>query len=297
MKSKKYWILGTCLFIFFSLLGVGFLFLMALFSGDSDWSEFRGNIAVVEVKGPIFESEAIVQKIKKYRENPSVLAMVLRVDSPGGGVGPSQEIYSAVKRFAEKKKVVVSMGTVAASGGYYVAAPAHKILANPGTITGSIGVLMEHMEIDQLLQWAKISAEVLKAGKNKDVGSSLRKMTPEERALLEDLLNNMHHQFRQAVSEGRKISMEDLENIADGKVYTGEQALGLKLVDQLGDLEDAIQVAKDLAGIKGEPHVIYPKKAKPLLWEALFDEESSSRWLQKILTHTTGYRPYYLMSL
>jgi protease IV len=297
-KSRIYWIIGISLF-FFSCLGGSFLlFIAILMSPSMDWTEtWGGDIAIVEVKGPIFESDAVNEKLEKYRKSSSIKAVVLRIDSPGGAVGPSQEIHNEVKKLAEKKKVVVSMGAVAASGGYYIAAPATKIVANPGTITGSIGVLMEHVEVDELLKWAKVSAEILKAGESKDVGSALRKMTPEERQLLEGLLKNMHAQFRQAVAEGRKLPLEEVEKIGDGRVYTGEQALQLKLVDQLGNLEDAIEVAKNLAGIKGEPRIIRPEKPRPLLLDLLFGDGSEERILQRVFSHSLGFGAFYLLSI
>ncbi len=256
---------------------MGFVSFWLLLLGSDDWPEPKGDIAIVEIKGPIFESGPINEKLEKYRKNDSVKAVVLRVDSPGGSVGASQEIYSEVKKLAQKKKVIVSMGAVAASGGYYVALPASKILANPGTITGSIGVLMDHVEIDELLKWAKVSAEILKAGSLKDVGSSLRKMSPEDRAVLQGLLDDMHEQFLKAVAEGRKIDLEEVRKIGTGRVYTGQQALELKLIDQFGTLQDAIDVAAKEAGIKGEPELIKPTKPKSLWLDVLLGGESEEK--------------------
>src|SRR4030095_5627225 len=298
MKTRTYWIIGLSVFFLSCLGGFFFLFIVAFLTPSSDWTESWGNIAIVEVKGPIFESKEINEKLEKFRKNSSVKAVVLRIDSPGGSVGASQEIYTEVKKLAEKKKVVVSMGAVAASGGYYIAAPATKIIANPGTLTGSIGVLMEHVEIQDLLQWAKVNAEILKAGESKDIGSALRKMTPEERKFLDDLLKNMHGQFQRAVAEGRKLPLEEVEKLGDGRVYTGEQALKLKLVDELGNLEDAIEVAKNLAGIKGEPKIIRPEKPKPLWLEVLLGREGSSeRMFQNLFAKALGFRAMYMMSM
>ncbi|MFO1519236.1 MAG: signal peptide peptidase SppA [bacterium] len=297
MKSKKYWIMGV-VFLFLLCMGGFGSVLGLLYFSSSDWGDTWGDIAIVEVKGPIFESEPTNEKLEKYRKSSSVKAVVLRIDSPGGAVGPSQEIYEEVKKLAGKKKVVVSMGSVAASGGYYIAAPATKIVANPATVTGSIGVLMEHVEIDELLKWAKVSAEILKAGAMKDVGSMFRPMKADERALLEGVLKNMHEQFRKAVSEGRNIPLEEVEKIADGRIYTGEQALALKLVDQLGDLDDAIDTAKDLAGIKGEPKIIRPQKPKSF-WKEVFlgGEDGSDSLLKSAVGRLVGPRAFYLMSL
>ncbi len=279
--------------LLFSCIGSTLFFGFALLlSPNSDWKDSSGNIAVVELKGAIFESEKVIEKLEKYLKADNIKAIVLRIDSPGGAVGPSQEIYDEVKRVAKKKKIVVSMGSVAASGGYYAAAPAHKILANPGTITGSIGVLMEHMEVNELLKWAKLSAEVLKAGEMKDAGSALRTMKPEERAYLQELLSNMHEQFKRAVAEGRNLDIETVNKLADGRVYTGEQALALKLVDQLGGLEDAIEEAKNMAGIQGEPKVIRPEKNSPLI-NALFGEEETETKILKWMAAAKSYRALY----
>ncbi len=292
--SKRVWVITIAVFSFICF--GAFAFLLFVFSLlRPDFSDPNGDIAIVEVKGPIFDSEAINEKLEKFRKAPSVKAVVLRVDSPGGAVGPSQEIYSEVKRLAAEKKVVVSMGAVAASGGYYLSIPATKILANPGTLTGSIGVLIEHIEVDELLKWAKISAETITAGEMKDAGSLFRKMKPEERAYFDEILKNMHQQFRLALSEGRKIPMDEVEKIADGRVYTGEQALALKLVDQLGDLQDAILVAKDLAGIVGEPKLIKPEK--PHHWFDLLGGDLSEEKFRGVFSSLGGYRALYWMSL
>ncbi len=292
MKSKTLWVLFGVFFIFLCIGGMGFAGLWLIFSGGEDWPEPKGDIAIVEVKGAIFESAAINEKLEKYRKNDSVKAVVLRIDSPGGSVGASQEIYTEVKKLVQKKKVIVSMGAVAASGGYYIAAPATKIVANPGTITGSIGVLMDHVEIEELLKWAKVSAEILKAGRDKDVGSSLRKMSPEDRVILQGILDNMHEQFLQAVAEGRKIDLEEVRKIGTGRVYTGQQALDLKLIDQFGNFEDAIDVAAKEAGIKGEPTLIKPEKRKPMWIELLLGderEEKISALVHEVLTPKALY--------
>lgn len=296
-SSRKYWVLGLVFLLLFCIGGFT-LFALLLFSPSLDFSDKWGNIAIVEVKGPIFDSAPTIEKLEKYRKNNSVQAIILRIDSPGGAVAPSQEIYAEVKKVVAQKKVIVSMGAVAASGGYYIAAPATRIIANPGTITGSIGVLMEHVEIDDLLKWAKVSAEILKAGELKDIGSAFRKMKPEEREVLQSILQNMHLQFLKAVSEGRKIPLEEMKKIGNGKVFTGEQALEIKLVDQLGNLEDAIEVAKNLAGIKGEPKIIKPEKSKSLLKAVLLGEEEETRQLlEKFMANVGMTRILYLMSI
>ncbi len=217
-------------------------------------------VALIKIEGPIFESTKSIDEIKGHLKDPSVKAIVLRVDSPGGAVAPSQEIYEEVRKAAAKKKVVVSMGSVAASGGYYISAPATKIFANPGTLTGSIGVIMEIPNIQGLMNKIGVKSEVIKSGKHKDIASVFRGIGKEERTILQGVLDDVHEQFIKAVSEGRKMRVEDVRNIADGRVFTGQQALKAGLVDELGNIEDAIKDAAKLAGIKGEPQVISKKE-------------------------------------
>jgi protease-4 len=219
----------------------------------------KSKVALVRIEGPILDSKNAVDEIKEYAKDSAIKAIILRIDSPGGAVAPSQEIYSEVKKAAAKKKVVVSMGSIAASGGYYIASPATKIIANPGTLTGSIGVIMEIPNIEGLMNKIGIKTEVIKSGKNKDIGSMFRTMKKEERELLQGLMDNVHEQFIRAVAEGRKKKIEDIRKIADGRVFTGEQALSYGLVDELGTLEDATRVAAKLAGITEEPEVVSKK--------------------------------------
>jgi len=224
--------------------------------------EFGEKVGVVEIKGVIADPKPVILQLKRFRKNKDVKAIVLRIDSPGGGVGPSQEIYAAVKKTTRLKKVVASMGAIAASGGYYVGAAADHIMANPGTITGSIGVVMEFANVEELFEKIGISAVVIKSGDYKDTGSPLRKMTPEERRLLEDFVDNVHQQFVTAVAEGRKMSEETVRTIADGRIFSGQRAQKLGLLDSLGNMEDAIALAAELGGIKGEPSVVYGEKKK-----------------------------------
>ncbi|OGW32650.1 MAG: multidrug transporter [Nitrospirae bacterium GWC2_42_7] len=213
-------------------------------------------IALVRIEGPILDSKKIVDEIKEYTKDSSVKAIVLRVDSPGGAVAPSQEIYAEVKKAVLKKKVVVSMGSVAASGGYYISAPASKIIANPGTLTGSIGVILEIPNLEGLMSKIGIKTEVIKSGRHKDMGSAFRGIKQEEREILQGVMDNVHEQFIRAVSEGRKIKIETVREIADGRIFSGEQAVDNGLIDELGTLEDAIKTAATLVGIKDEPDVV-----------------------------------------
>lgn len=219
----------------------------------------KSRIALVRIEGPIFDSKDAVDEIKEWVRDKSVKAIVLRVDSPGGAVAPSQEIYSEVKKAAAKKKVVVSMGSVAASGGYYISAPATRIMANPGTLTGSIGVIMEIPNIEELMKKIGVKSEVIKSGKNKDIGSAFRTMKAEDKELLQGVLDNVHEQFIKAVAEGRKIKIEDVRGLADGRIFTGEQALRCGLIDEIGTLDDATRTAAKMVGISDEPDVVTRK--------------------------------------
>jgi len=241
--------------------GLALMLLVNVFFPDLDLST-EDRIALIRVEGVILDSQTTVGELKRFSENPSVKAIVLRIDSPGGGVVPSQEIHDAVKRARTKnnKAVIASMGSVAASGGYYIAAATDRIVANPGTLTGSIGVIMETANVEGLLQKIGVEGVVIKSGKYKDVGSPLRKMSEEERGLLQAVMDDVHKQFIEAVAEGRDIELTDAQALADGRIFTGRQAKEAKLVDELGDLEDAIQLAADVAGIEGEPKVVEPRR-------------------------------------
>ncbi|ADC90082.1 signal peptide peptidase SppA, 36K type [Thermocrinis albus DSM 14484] len=224
-------------------------------------------IAVVKVEGVITDPQAVVSKMEKARLDPSVKALVLRVESPGGSVGASQEIYREVERFRQSgKPVVVSMGNVAASGGYYISAPANVIYANPGTITGSIGVIIQHTDVQQLLEKLGIKTTAIKTGKFKDTLSPFRELTPEERQYLQNLVEDAYSQFIEAILRYRKGKVQEdiLRQIADGRILTGKQAKELGLVDELGDLQDAIQKAKELARVP-QARVFYMEDKKGFL--------------------------------
>jgi protease-4 len=227
------------------------------------------------VEGVILDAQQTVGDLKKFGESPSVKAIVLRIDSPGGGVVPSQEIHDAVLRVRNKqnKAVVASMGTVAASGGYYIAAATDRIIANPGTLTGSIGVIMELANLEGLLKKIGVENVVVKSGRHKDIGSPFRKMSDEDRRILQSVMDDVHTQFIEAVAEGRSLDVSDVRPLADGRIFTGRQAKEIKLVDELGDLDDAIRLAADLGGIEGEPKVVEPRKrfsVRELLESRLF---------------------------
>lgn len=256
-------IVGLLAFFFILLYLIG---QYSIRSGASKFA-FGEKIAVIEVRGLITQSQGIIEELHQHRDDEGVKAIVLRIDSPGGGVGPSQEIYREVMKIKSenRKKVVTSMGSVAASGGYYIASASDLIVANPGTITGSIGVLMEFTNIEELFRKIGIKGVVLKSGEHKDIGSPFREMTPEEKRLIQSVIDNVHQQFIQAVAEGRKMDRSKVAQVADGRILTGEQAKQLGLVDQLGNLQDAIETAAKMAGIEGKPQVVYPKRRFSLL--------------------------------
>jgi protease-4 len=250
------------------IISVGVLFAVSvkiaksLIGGaDSSRSSIEG-VGLVEVKGMILDSKETIRQLRHFLKQNSVKAVVLRVDSPGGIVAPSQEIYEEVKKFAAKKKIIVSMGSLAASGGYYISAPATMIYANPGTITASIGVILKLSNIESLMDKIGIKSYTLKTGKYKDSGSPLREFSAEDRAMLQSVIDNTHEQFIRAVAEGRKLPIEEVRKIADGRILSGEQARGIKLVDRLGTLQDAIEEAGKQAGIQGDPEVFLPPKKK-----------------------------------
>jgi protease-4 len=246
----------------FSVVALALVTIMATVLGKSE-SRFTGEkVGVVEIIGPIVESRKILQDLRTFRESEAIKAILIRVDSPGGGVGPSQEIYREIQKTTEQKKVVISMGAVAASGGYYLAAGADGIVANPGTITGSIGVIMGYTNFEELMQKIGLSAVVIKSGEYKDTGSPTRPMSADERQILQEVSYQIHRQFVEAIAEGRRLNIKQVEALADGRIFTGQNALELGLVDRLGNFEDAIAWAGELGGIQGKVETVYPAKER-----------------------------------
>jgi len=246
------------------------LFFLGTYSASltgSDGGLFGNRIALVKIEGVILDSTDTIEELKRFDNNSGIKAIILRINSPGGGVVPSQEIYEEVKKIREegKKKVIVSMGTVAASGGYYIAAASNRIVANPGTLTGSIGVIMELANVEGLFKKIGVESVVIKSGRNKDVGSPFRKMLPEERALLQRLMDDVHTQFIQAVAEGRGLSEKQVRAMADGSVFTGREAKELGLVDEIGNFQDTVRMTADIVGIKGEPRIVETRKRGSIL--------------------------------
>ncbi len=286
-------LLGMMVFtVLFSLFVISIWALSYIASREESWWGDE-KIAIVDIKGVIIDSQPVIEKLIKFRKNEKVKAVVLRIDSPGGAVGPAQEIYAEVKKVQREKKVLVSVGSAAASGGYYIACAADKILANPGSITGSIGVIVESVNVEELLHKLGLRTTVIKSGKHKDIGSPTRRMTAEEKKLLQGVLDSVHEQFIRAVAEGRKIPLEKIRPLADGRIFTGDQARSLGLVDELGNLEDTIAMAAKLVGIKGEPEVIYPEKKRFSLLELLLQEIIQKVW-QNLREKSSPLNFFYL---
>lgn len=286
--------------------GAFFLFVLAVFalvyitlhSGQQNasfGSSFGDKIAVVDLEGVILSPKTTVDQLKKYADDNSVKAIILHVNSPGGGVAASEEIYREVKRIRDEKKkhIVAAIETVGASGAYYVAAATNKIYADQGSIVGSIGVISEWVNYGDLLHWAKLKAIVMKAGEFKDTGNPTREMTPAEQQYLQSLIDNMHGQFIQAVADGRRMKFQDVKAIADGKVWTGQQAATMKLVDQVADFQAAVRDTAKTVGISGEPTLVRPERERKTVLDLLFGDVS--QYLptrEKLMEQQVGF--YYL---
>jgi protease IV len=286
--------------------GAFFLFVLAVFalvyitlhSGQqtaSFGSSFGDKIAVVDLEGVILSPKSTVDQLKKYADDDSVKAIILHVNSPGGGVAASEEIYREVKRIRDekKKRIVAAIESVGASGAYYVSSATNKIYADEGSIVGSIGVISEWVNYGDLLHWAKLKAIVMKAGEFKDTGNPTREMTPSEQQYLQGLIDNMHSQFIQAVADGRKMKYQDVKVIADGKVWTGQQAASMKLIDQVADFQAAVKDTAKSVGISGEPTLVRPEKERKTVLDLLFGD--ISQYLptrEKLMEQQMGF--YYL---
>jgi protease IV len=231
-------------------------------------------IAVIELDGIIVDAKDIVRQFKKYRDNRSIRGILFRIESPGGGVVASQEIFEEVKKTRNRKPVVVSMGSLAASGGYYVSCPANRIVANPGTLTGSIGVISQFMRYDSLLGKIGVQVNTIKSGKYKDAGNPFRAMNDIDKEYFQSLMDDVHRQFISAVETERKMAHQSVLKIADGRVFTGTQALSLGLIDTIGTYENAIMITAGLAGIRGEPSIIRERKRGISIFDRLLGRSS-----------------------
>jgi len=255
---------------------IGMLFFAAVYGlnllkGEAKPLTLRGKVGIVPIEGVIADSREIVDQLGEFAEDSGIRAVVLRIDSPGGGVAPSQEIYQAVLQLRNKKKVVASMGAVAASGGYLIATAADRIMANPGTITGSISAVMHFANVEELLRKVGVRSSVVKSGKFKDIGSPTREMTREERELIQGIVDDIFDQLVTTVSENRKIPLEKVVKLSDGRIFSGRQALDLDLVDELGGLQDAVLLAGRLSNIEGKPAVVHALKKRKGLWRYLLE--------------------------
>jgi protease-4 len=285
--------------------GAFFLFVLAVFtlvyltlrsSGESAGLHgFGDRIGVVDLDGVILDSTTVVGQLKKFGDDDSIKAIIIHVNSPGGGVAASEEIYSEVKRIRDEKhkRIVSSISTVGASGAYYVSSATNKIYADNGSVVGSIGVISEWVNYGDLMRWAKLKPEVLTVGEFKDTGDPSREMTPAERAYLQSLIDNMYGQFVQAVADGRHAKFEDIKAIANGKVWTGQQALSMHMIDQVADFEAAVDDTAKSVGISGKPILVRPDRDRRSLLDLMFGDVS--QYLptkEKLLDQQTGF--YYL---
>ncbi|HEX6095432.1 MAG TPA: signal peptide peptidase SppA [Thermoanaerobaculia bacterium] len=271
-----------CLLVILGFVGLAIF--VAAGADSSDISLAGEKVAVVPIEGEILDARETLDLLHKYARNRTVKAVVVRINSPGGAIAPSQEIYSAIRKIREDgTPVVASMDSVAASGGYYIAAACDPIVANSGTITGSIGVILQWFDMKDLVQWAKLKPETITSGDMKDAGSPFREMTESERQYFQGIVSQLHSQFVRDVAAGRKTKMkpEDVAKIADGRIFTGEQALALKLVDQIGTIDDAVRTAGELGGIQGEPDKLWPRRREMTLFD-LLAEDGADAILERI---------------
>jgi protease-4 len=291
------WVLigGGAFFLF--VLAVFTLVYVAVRSGGqrAGIHAFGDKIGVVDLEGVILDPKEVVDQLRKFADDDSIKAIIIHVNSPGGGVAASEEIYREVKRVRDEKHryIVASIETVGASGAYYVSSATNKIYADNGSVVGSIGVIAEWVNYGDLMRWAKLKPEVLKVGQFKDTGDPTRELTPAERQYLQGLIDNMYSQFVQAVADGRHAKVSDIKPIADGRVWTGEQALGLHLIDQIGDFRSVVQETAKSVKISGEPVLVHPEKDRKSLLDLLFGD--ASQFLptkEKMLDQQMGF--YYL---
>lgn len=244
----------------------------------------KERVGVLPIDGVILNSKEVLENIKEFAEDPKIKGVIVRVNSPGGAVAPSQEIYHALLRLREEKPVIASFDSIAASGGYYIGAAANKIVANEGTITGSIGVIMQFMNLAELYDWAKVKRIHITSGKFKDTGTDIRDMRPEERQLLQTMVDDVHQQFVSAIVEGRNMRKNTVKALADGRIFSGKQAKEAGLVDELGGLKKAVGLMQEVAGLQAEPKLVYPEKKKQRFFLELFSTKWAGQALQNLLS-------------
>jgi protease-4 len=296
-RGMRWAVFGSAAFLLF----MAALFAIAYYSlrPSSDHAYtvdgFGGKIGIVDLEGVILNPKQTIDALHKFADDKSILAIIIHINSPGGGAAASEEIYREVKRIRDekRKRIVASISTVGASGAYYVASATDKIYSDEASIVGSIGVIAEWFNYEELVRWAKLRAIVFKAGEFKDTGSPLREMTPAEKQYFQGLIDNMHQQFIHSVAEGRHMPEDGIRSLADGKVWTGQQALGLKLIDQIGDFQTAVKETADAVGIHGKPSLVRYRKPRVNLLDLLFGDVSE--YLPdgaKLLQTNVGF--YYL---
>jgi protease-4 len=284
-KSRPLLIVLTILLVVAIVLG-GALLLVLHFFNPSSTGLFEEKIGVVSINGTISSAKKISSELVTFAKDDGISAIILRINSPGGGVGATQEIYREVQKIAPQKPVVASMGSVAASGGYYVAAPATKIVSNPGTIIGSIGVFIQFVRLEELMNKIGVDLEIVKSGEFKDMGSPDRKLTQRDREILDELITDLQGQFVSAVASGRNLPVEKVQEIADGRIFSGARAKDLGLVDFMGNFQDAVEITKKIVGIKGDVALVYPKKSTGEWWNLFL--KSSARDIVGVLTEKGG---------
>ena len=292
MKGKRHPVLIALVVIGAVALFLGGVMTLVLkFTAQPSALSFGHKIGVIPIEGTILDSEPVLTQLIQFKNDKQIKAIILRINSPGGGVAPSQEIYREIRRTKKTKKIIASMGSLAASGGYYIAAASDKIVANPGTLTGSIGVIMDFIHVEELMEKLGLGMEVLKSGEFKDIGYPHRKLTERDRALIMEVMAEIQGQFVDAVAQGRNLPREKVLEVADGRVFSGTQAKELGLVDVLGNFRDAVELAKEMTDIEREVTLVYPKKAHKRFWE--FFLEDTSRVLLKVLKTALGPRMEY----
>ena len=275
------WVLiGGAAFVIFVLAVFSVVYFSVQAGGNNEYvisGGSGGRLGIVDVTGVIISPDETIRQLKKFADDSSIKAIIIHLNTPGGGAAASEEIYREVRRIRDekKKKIVASIETVGASGGYYIASACNKIYADQASIVGSIGVIMEWYNYGDLLHWAKLKEEVIAAGKYKDTGDPTRELTPDERAYLQEMADNMHQQFIEAVASGRGLKVDDVKTIATGRVWTGTQALPMKLIDALGGFDVAVKETAKSVGIQGEPTLVKAQKEKQTLLDLLFGDVSS----------------------
>ncbi|OIP93071.1 MAG: signal peptide peptidase SppA [Syntrophobacterales bacterium CG_4_8_14_3_um_filter_58_8] len=269
-------ILGITLLAFIGFVAIIAIYGLGLFGGDGRSFSLREKVGIIPIEGIIGDAEELIEQINEFADDRGIRAVVLRIDSPGGGVVPSQEIYQAVRELKKKKKVVASMGSVAASGGYLIAVAADRIVANPGSITGSISTVMHYANVEGLLKKVGVRSSVVKSGKFKDIGSPTREMTAEERSLIQAIVDDIYDQFVRTIALNRKLPLQRIFELADGRIFSGRQAMDLGLVDELGGLQDAVLLAGKLSGMEGSPEIVHGMKKKTTLFKYLLGSMTSA---------------------